>query len=156
MPGDVSGRAERRPRPEIVTVVRATPGRYRKRVDMTGPGSESTVLPPVSERGRVRVGVGLGLRPEDLAQTVAAARQLRHVATLEIFGQTRKAVEDAARIFHAAWDILDRQDVPGGDEETAGAWLALMVAMHVREAVEPAPRPWDGRRFGDFRIGGGT
>lgn len=114
---------------------------------MTGPGSESATLPDVAAEGRVKVQVGLGIRGEDLPQLVATARQVRHVALVEILGQTRKAVEDARTLFTTAWDILDKQAAPGGTKEAAKLWAALLLAVRGQEAAGAAF--WDSRSFVD-------
>jgi len=118
-------------------------------VDLSGPGGESATLPEVAEQGCVRVQVGLGIRSGDLPQTVAAARQLRHVAVVEILGQTKRAVEDARSIFETAWDILDRQAAPGGSEEAAMLWAAMLLAVQSGETAPGGAAFWDGRSFTD-------
>lgn len=148
--------SESLPRPRIVLRVGTRPGRYRRKADLTGPGGEAATLPEVSERGCVKVQVGLGLRAEDLPQTVAAARQLRHVASIEILGQTRRAVEDARTVLETAWEILDGQGTPQGDEKAAGAWLTLMVTMKLRETGVGGASFWEGRSFVDPFGGGGV
>lgn len=141
-------------RPRLVTTVAARPGRYRRRVDMTAPGASAT-LPAAGERSHIKVQVGLGLRTGDLPQTVAAARQLRHVAVVEILGQTRKAVEDARKVFTAVWDVLDRQAEPGGEDEAGGRWMALLLAVQMQEAAPGGGAWWAGRTFADPGAGGG-
>lgn len=136
-------------RPRVVLRVGTRPGAYRRKVDLTGPGGESATLPEVAEQGCVKVQVGLGVRAEDLPQLVATARQVRHVAVVEIFGQTKRAVEDARVIFEKAWDILDQQNAPGGEEKAATLWAALLLTVGAREAAPGGAAFWDGRTFTD-------
>ncbi|MEV7387195.1 hypothetical protein [Streptomyces sp. NPDC091215] len=136
-------------RPVVRVSVQGRPGPYRRKVDLTGPGGEEVRLPGVSERGFVRVQVGLGVRAEDLPQLVATARQLRHVAVVEVIGQTRRAVEDARSMFEAAWQILDLQAAPGGAKEAARLWAAMLMAVQSGESAPGGAAFWDGRTFTD-------
>ncbi|MCU1617329.1 MAG: hypothetical protein JWO98_4869 [Frankiales bacterium] len=117
-------------RPRIVLSASRHPGRYKRHADMSGPGGADVPLGDVPAGRMVRVQVGPGLLPEDLPQTLAFARQVRHVARVEIHGETPRAVEAARKVLTAAWDLIDEQEAPGGAAgAAAGQWAALWLAM---------------------------
>lgn len=111
--------AERRPHPAIVTSLRPSPPRYRRKAAPEQAG-------PLRDQALVVVDVGTGLRAEDLPKTIAFAHGIRNVRKLLIQGRNPRAVDEARKVFLAAWE-LDGGPTAAA-ETTAGAWAALMLA----------------------------
>lgn len=110
---------EPRPRPKIVTSLRRSPGRYRRK-------TEPDATPVAPAGSLVRMDVGDGVRDEDLGRLLAFARQIRGARKLEILGRSPKAVAGAEAAFLAAWQADD--DVAAG-VPSATPWAALMLAQ---------------------------
>lgn len=107
--------------PVVRTFVGRRPGRYRVRGDVSG-----AEMPAVEDGGVVRVGVGMGLLPQDIPRTVAFAQSVRNARVVEIIGGSQRAVDHARRVFLAAWAV----DLPeGAPMAGVGAWAALMLAQ---------------------------
>jgi hypothetical protein len=122
--------------PRIVVAVRSKTGRYKARVDVTGrEGADG--MPGVADGARVRVDVGRGLAPQDLATTVAFAHGIRNAAVVQIIGRSPRAVAHAREVFLAVWtvDVPDAQEGPGA---SATRWAAVMLAQPRENGQGPA------------------
>ncbi|MFE3580559.1 hypothetical protein [Streptomyces vinaceus] len=121
------GPSRRRPRIFITTSRRV--GRYRTAADLSDPENPGP-MPTVKDDGFVRVGVGAGLGPADVATAVAFAQSIRNARNVEIIGTTRLAAEAARTLFLAAWDLPPVRD-PNTPLEasTTVNWVGLMLAM---------------------------
>ncbi|MFK0217757.1 hypothetical protein ACIQWN_06120 [Streptomyces vinaceus] len=104
-------------------------GRYRTAADLTDRANPGP-MPGVKDDGFVRVAVGAGLGPADVATAVALAQSVRNARTIEIIATTRIAGESARQLFLAAWDLppVRDPDVPLEASSTVG-WVNLMLAM---------------------------
>lgn len=104
-------------------------GRYRTAADLSDPANPDP-MPTVRDDGFVRVGVGAGLGPSDVATAVAFAQGIRNARNVEIIATSREAGEAAKRLFLAAWDLPPVRD-PNTPLEasTTVNWVGLMLAM---------------------------
>lgn len=116
-------------RPRIICRVQDAPGRYKTKLNLTGPAAGDEPIPAVSDGCIVRVTVGRGLKTADLPVTVRFARSVRNAGTVEIIGRNRRAVEEARKVFLTAWqlDVTDTAGTPAASS-TAARWAALMLA----------------------------
>ncbi|GLW00897.1 hypothetical protein Slala05_45280 [Streptomyces lavendulae subsp. lavendulae] len=102
-------------------------GRYRTAADLSAPANPD---PMVTDDGFVRVAVGAGLGPSDVATAVAFAQSIRNARNIEIIGTTRLAAEAARTLFLAAWDLPPVRDPSTPLEaSTTVNWVGLMLAM---------------------------
>lgn len=125
-----------RPHPAIVTSLRRSPPRYRRKDTPEQAGQ-------LRDQALVVVDVGTGLRAEDLPRTIAFAQRIRNVRKLLIQGRTQRAVDEARKAFLAAWELDGAPAAPA--QTTVGAWAALMLANTPQAdgggPVEPNRRP---------------
>ncbi|WP_345181406.1 hypothetical protein [Streptomyces lavendulae] len=87
-------------------------------------------MPTVKDDGFVRVAVGAGLGPADVATAVALAQSVCNARNIEIIGTTRLAAEAARTLFLAAWDLPPVRDpnIPL-EASTTVNWTGLTLAM---------------------------
>lgn len=126
----MTGTAAPRRRPRIRMTVQARDGRYRTAADLSNPSAGDRAIPTVANGEYVRVGVGAGLGPADVATAVALARSVQNAGTVEIVGRTAKAADAARRLFIAAWSLDPDRDTSVPLEASTGtAWVSLLLAM---------------------------
>lgn len=118
-----------RRRPRIYVTTSRIAGRYRAAADLSDPVDPGP-MPTVKDDGFVRVAVGAGLGPSDVATAVAFAQSVRNARIVEIIGTSREAGEAARKLFLAAWDLppVRDQNTPL-EASTTVNWVGLMLAM---------------------------
>ncbi|MFE6849115.1 hypothetical protein [Streptomyces sp. NPDC057686] len=104
-------------------------GRYQTAADLTDAANPGPI-PTVKDDGFVRVAVGAGLGPADVATAVALAESVRSARNVEIIGIIRLAAEAARTLFLAVWDLPPVCDpnIPLEASITVN-WTGLTLAM---------------------------
>lgn len=115
--------------PRIVVGVQSKPGRYKAKADPRAVAG--------ADGARVRVDVGQGLRPQDMATTATFAHSIRNAAVVEIIGRSHRAVNHAREVFLSVWSVDLPEGTQGGPDGSVARWAAVMLAQPRQKGQGP-------------------